>query len=145
MGPKSSQTFQVKSCTVFEKGLRRCPSLHFHVDGKWPMFQPKNLWKTFLLEQSLFEWNNLLWTRLLNDSISWLTSNHKMIEVLSTQKTEWSSSLLFCFPRSYHPTKSHQQNITHIWALLLHNPIKHLTKPRPHGSWAASLDWKFFL
>ena len=74
-----------------------------------------------------------------------LTSNHKMIEALSTQKTVWSPSLLFCFPRSYHPIRSHQQNITHVWTLLLHNPNKHLTKPRPHGSLAGSLDWKFFL
>lgn len=32
-------------------------------------------------------------TRLMNDSISGVASNHKMSEALSTQKTGWSSSL----------------------------------------------------
>ena len=144
MGPKSSQTLQVKSCTAFWKGPQKVPFSPLPCRWEVTHAPGKNFWKTFLLEQSLFEWNYLLWTRLLNDSIWWLTSNHKMIEALSTQKTVWSSSLLFCFPRSYHPTESHQQNITHIWTLLLHNPIKHLTKPRPRGSLAGSLNWNFF-
>ena len=143
MGPKSSQTLQVKSCTAFWKEPQKLPFSPHSCGWEVTHAPGKNFWKTFLLEQFLFEWNYLLWTRLLNDSIWWLTSNHKMIEALSTQKTVWSSSLLFCFPRSYHPTESHQQNITHIWTLLLHNPIKHLPKPRPHGSLAGSLGWNF--
>ena len=133
------------SCTVFWKGPQEVPFSSLPCGWEVAHAPGKSLWKILLLEQSLFEWNYLLWKRLLNDSISWLTSNHKMIEALSTQNTVWSSSLLFCFPRSYHTTKSHQRNITHVWTLLLHNPIKHLTKPRPHGSLAGSLDWKFFL
>ena len=50
--------------------------------------------------------------RLLNDPISWAASNHKISEALSSQKTGWSSSFLFCLPRSFHQS-SHINRTSH--------------------------------
>ena len=86
-------------------------------------------------------WNNLSLnvpeicfpTRLLNDSISWTTSNHKTSEALSTQKTGWSSSLPFLPPQvppSYQVTSAERP--THLDSTAPHPP-KHLTKPDPMG------------
>ena len=80
----------------------------------------KNLYQVFLLEQSLIECTReLLSAGLLNNPISWAASNHKMSEALSSQKTKWSSSLPLLPPQVLPSTKSHQQNITHAWTLLL--------------------------
>ena len=81
-------------------------------------------------------WNNLslnvpetcFATRLLNDSISWVASNHKMSGALSTQKTGWSSSLPLLPPQvppSYWVIQVERH--THLDPTAPH-PSKHLTK-----------------
>ena len=125
---------------VLEKSLRRCPSLHFHMDGKWKISVKCSFWKNPSLNvpESCFS------AGLLNDPISWAASNHKMSEALSSQKTGWSSSFPLLPPQLLPSTKSHQQNITHACTLLL--PIH----PKTSQNWtlqklAGSLDdWIFF-
>ena len=98
-------------------------------------------------------WNNLslnvpetcFATRLLNDSISWVASNHKMSGALSTQKTGWSSSLPLLPPQVLPFYSVIQVNVTHIWTLLLPS-IQTPCQTQPHRRLAASLDeWKCVL
>ena len=73
----------------------------------------KNLCQVFLLEQSSLNIPESCFSaRLLNDPISWAPSNHKISEALSSQKTRWSSSFLFCLPRSFHQS-SHISRTSH--------------------------------
>ena len=78
--------------------------------------------------------------RLLNDSISWVASNHKMSEALSTQKTEWSSSLPL-LPPQVPPSYSviQVEHHTHTWTLLL--PILPNTSPNSTSREVSCFSW----
>ena len=93
-------------------------------------------------------WNNLslnvpetcFATRLLNDSISWVASNHKMSGALSTQKTGWSSSLPLLppqVPSSYSVIQV--EHHTHTWTLLL--PILPNTSPNSTSQEVSCFSW----
>ena len=103
-----------------------------------------NLNHTFLLEQSLFECTRdlLFPTKLLNYSSSIASSNHKISEALSTQKTGWSSSLPLLPPQvlpCYQVTSAE----CHIPGLYCSPSTQTPHKTTPHRSSASSLDeWK---
>ena len=92
-------------------------------------------------------WNNLslnapetcFATRLLNDSISWVASNHKTSEPCLHKRLDGAHHFLFCLPRSYHPTESYRQNCTHTWTLLL--PIHPNTSPNSTSQEVSCFSW----
>ena len=103
-----------------------------------------NLNHLFLLEQHLFECTRdlLFPTKLLNYSSSIASSNHKISEALSTQKTGWSSSFPLLPPQVLlccHVTSAER----HIPGLYCSPSIQTPHKTTPHRSSASSLDkWK---
>ena len=101
---------------------------------------------SFWNNPSLNEPKTCFATRLLNDSISWVVSNHKMSEALSTQKTGWGSSLPL-LPSQVLPSYSviQVEHHTQTWTLLLPS-IQTPHQTRCHKRLAASLDtWKCLL
>ena len=93
--------------------------------------QAKNLCQVFLLEQSSLNIPESCFSaRLLNDPISWAASNHKISEALSSQKTGWSSSFLFCLPRSFHQS-SHISRMSHTSGLYCSPSIQTAHKTGP--------------
>ena len=97
---------------------------------------------SFWNNPSLNEPKTCFATRLLNDSISWVASNYKTSEALSTQKTGWSSSLPLLPPQvlpCYQVTSAE----CHIPGLYCSPSTQTPHKTTPHRSSASSLDeWK---
>ena len=72
---QSSQTLQLKywenPVLLFEKSLRRSPSLHFHKDGKWPFLRQKSL--SSVLSGTIPHW---IYQRDAFQQDSWMTPFH---------------------------------------------------------------------
>ena len=99
---------------LLEKRLRRCPSFHFHVMGNGSCPKQNSL-------SSVPSGTTPLWRyqRLALQKDCWLTEFHGKPQMIKHLKPclhrglDGAHHSLFCLPRS------HQHNVTDIWALLL--------------------------
>ena len=134
-----------KSCTAFQKSLRSSPSLHFRMDGKWPFPRQKSL-SSVPSGTILIEYTREL---LFSKTLEWphFMGSLKPSNIWSLVFTEGRMELIIPLlpPQVLPSVKSHQQNVTHTWILLL--PIH----PNTSQNWtlqrlAGSLhDWNFSL
>ena len=146
---QSSQTLQLKywenPVLLFEKSLRRSPSLHFHKDGKWPFLRQKSL-------SSVPSGRTPHWLYQIDgfQQDSWMTPFHGQPQTIRCLKPclhrrlDGAHLFLFCIPRLYHQP-SHISRTPHIPGLYCSPSIQTPHKTGPYKSLAGSLDdWKIF-
>ena len=118
-----------KSCTASWQKPQEEASLHFHMNGKWPLPQAK------ILSNILSGTTPLsMCQRPALQQDCWMTPFHEWPQTIKHLKPclhrrlDGAHHFLFCLPRSYHPTKSSAECHTHLDSTAL-PPSKHLTRP----------------
>ena len=147
---QSSQTLQLKywenPVLLFEKSLRRSPSFHFHMDGKWPFLRQKSL--SSVPSGTTPHW---IYQRDAFQQDSWMTPFHgqpqtiKHLKPCLHRRLDEVHYFLFCLLGSTINQVTSVEHQTHLDSTAPH-PSKNLTKLDLNKFWAGSLDdWKFFL
>ena len=124
---------------LLDKSLRRSPSLHFHLNGKWPLPQAKIL-SNILSGTTLLS----MYQRPALQQDCWMTPFHEWPQTIKHLKPclhrrlDGAHYFFFCLPRFYHPTQSYRR-MTHIWTLLL--PIHPNTSPNSTSQEVSCFSW----
>ena len=110
-----------------EKSLKRCSSLHFHMDVKWPFPRQKSL--LCVPSGTTPHW---MYQRAAFQQDSRMIPFHGQPQTIKCLKPcfhrRWMEPIIPLLPPQILPsTKSHQQNATHLDYTVPH-PSKHLTK-----------------
>ena len=131
---QSSQTLQLKywenPVLLFEKSLRRSPSLHFHKDGKWPFLRQKSL--SSVPSGTTPHW---IHQRDAFQQDSWMTPFYGQAQTIKHLKPclhrrlDEAHYFLFCLPRSFHQP-SHISRMSHTPGLYCSTSIQ---KPHKTG------------
>ena len=118
-----------KSRTASWKKTQEVSFTPLPCDGKWLLPKQNSL-------SSVPSGTTSLWMheRPAFQQDCWMTPFHEQPQIIKHPKTcinrrlDGAHHFLFCLPRSYRATKSHQQNATHLDSTAPH-PSKHLTRP----------------
>ena len=144
---QSTKTLQIKywesPVLLLKKILTRCPSLHFHMDGKWPFLRQKSL--SSVPSGRIPHW---IYQRDGFQQDSWMTpflgqpQTIRCLKPCLHRRLDGAHHFLFCLPRFYHQP-SHISRTPHTPGLYCSPSIHTPHNTGPYKSLAVSLDdWK---
>ena len=105
-----------KSCTAPWKRLRRYPSFHFLMKGSGPFSRHKS--QSHVPSGTIPLW---MYQRPALQQDCWMTQFHGWPQIIKYlrpclhRRLDGAHHFLLGLPRSYHPTKTHEQDVTHTW------------------------------